>query len=185
MNKNNDKLDYCRVKKIFENGFGFLSSLYYPENVFFHFSKIKDASVRKVLNDMKRGMIYVFYTSKLVDGKRKVSKLWVDVKKVEKHLIPKFTECILLELDEGKINPYELAYVIKLLRNENYLNKDQFIRVLNSPRIIHNRSLVKAILNEEELNKFDDVETFFNDVNKSEIDRQEWVDKLLLILDKK
>ncbi|MDZ7767029.1 MAG: hypothetical protein U5K00_21870 [Melioribacteraceae bacterium] len=34
-------LDYCRVKKIFDKGFGFLSSLYHKENVFFHFSGIR------------------------------------------------------------------------------------------------------------------------------------------------
>jgi len=58
-------LDFCRIKKIFDKGFGFLSSLYHQENVFFHFSKIKDKEKRQSLFDLKRGIISVFFTSKI------------------------------------------------------------------------------------------------------------------------
>ena len=57
-------LDFCRVKKIFEKGFGFLSSINYPQDVFFHFSKIKDEKVREELEKLKRGeCLYFLYLS--------------------------------------------------------------------------------------------------------------------------
>ncbi|RJP59086.1 MAG: hypothetical protein C4543_07255, partial [Ignavibacteriales bacterium] len=83
-----EPLDYCRVKKISEKGYGFLTSLYYSENVFFHFNGIKDPVVKDKLEKMKRGEIYFYFTSTAKNNKRRVYKLWLDISEVEKELIP-------------------------------------------------------------------------------------------------
>ena len=108
-------LDYCRVKKIFEKGFGFLSSLYYPENVFFHFSKIRNEETREKLENLKRGDVYLFYTSELKNRKRRVVKIWLDLKQVPPRLLPKFITRIIAEFYEGRLNIFELAHVVKEL----------------------------------------------------------------------
>ena len=107
-------LDFCRIKKIFDKGFGFLTSLYYQENVFFHFSIIKDEAAKEKLEKLQRGEIYVYFTSRLKDGKRKVSRLWLDITKVDKSLLPKFKFRIIEELNSGRTNLFELAHVDKV-----------------------------------------------------------------------
>ena len=52
------------------------------QDVFFHFSKIKDEKVREELEKLKRGTVYIFYTSHVENNKRKVSRMWLEVLKM-------------------------------------------------------------------------------------------------------
>ncbi|MFC2082214.1 cold shock domain-containing protein [Bacteroidota bacterium] len=165
---NAEYLDYCRVKKIFEKGFGFLTSLYYEENVFFHFSKIKDPAVKEKLEKLKRGEVYLFYTSKSVKGKRRVDKIWIDIKDIDKTLIPPFTIRIIEELGESKINIFELAHVVLLLSEAGHINKNQFERILNTGRVKRFPSSIIKMLSPNEVEMFDDLEKSIDEAGTSE-----------------
>ena len=153
MNNEIELLDFCRVKKIFDKGFGFLTSIYFEENVFFHFSKIRDREVIETLQNMKRGVVYVFYTSIEFEGKRKVKRLWTDLKKVDTRLLPTFTEKIIEEFENGKTNMFETAYVIKLLREASYIDIKTFLKILKLPKLKKTPSVVKTMITEDEIKK--------------------------------
>jgi len=153
MDTTKELLDFCRVKKIFDKGFGFLSSIYFEENVFFHFSKITEPGVKDALQNMKRGVVYVFYTSQLKNNKRKVRRLWTDIKKVDTRLIPAFVEKVIDEFENGKTNMFETAHVIKALREADYLDKNLFQKILKSSKLKKTPSVVKAMLTENEIKK--------------------------------
>lgn len=152
-----EKLDFCRIKKIFTEGFGFLTSVHYEENVFFHFSKIKDQETREKLENMNRGEVYAFYTSRAIDGRRKVSKIWTNLKNVDKKLIPEFINKIVDELTNGKTNIFEVAHVIKLLRENKLVSKNDFDRILETPKTINNPSIISAMILEKEHKEVGDV----------------------------
>ena len=153
MDTTKELLDFCRVKKIFDKGFGFLSSIYFEENVFFHFSKITEPGVKDALQNMKRGVVYVFYTSQLKNNKRKVRRLWTDIKKVDTRLIPAFVEKVIDEFENGKTNMFETAHVIKALREADYLDNNLFQKILKFPKLKKTPSVVKAMLTENEIKK--------------------------------
>ncbi len=181
MHNNIELLDFCRIKKIFDKGFGFLSSIHFEENIFFHFSKIRDKEVKESLQNMKRGVVYVFFTSKKVDGKRKVNRLWTDISKVDTRLIPQFVENVINELENGTTNLFETAHVIKLLRENNYLTNSNFKEILNLPVITRTPTIIKPMLTKGEQKKINNFEKLINDIKNSKIQKDEWVN---LILDK-
>lgn len=187
MNKNNEKevLDFCRVKKIFEKGFGFLTSLYHFENVFFHFSKIKDPEKREALSTLKRGVVSVFYTSKLLDGKRKVDKIWLDLSEVPQNLIPNFIDRLLLELKDGRTNPFEIIDALNQLRKIDKLTDQDYSDIITSEKIKKNPSILLKLISEDEkevLEKLTSLLQELPDKNLSEIEEK---DLLLLWLSKK
>jgi cold shock CspA family protein len=179
MNKEIELLDFCRVKKIFEKGFGFLSSINYKKDVFFHFSKIKDESVKEELDKLKRGVVYIYYTSKAVGEKRKVFRMWLNLQSVPPDLIPAFVFKIIDELNEGQTNPFELAYVVKQLRTENYLSRSDFELVLNSKKILTNPSIVIQMINENEIEFFDDIHEYFDKITTMKIEPKIWRTEIL------
>ena len=179
MQKEKEILDYCRVKKIFEKGFGFLTSLYYQEPVFFHFNKVKDEATREKLEKLKRGEVYFFYTSVMFKGKRRVYKLWLDVKSIDKILIPEFIDRIIIELNDGKTNVFELAHVIKILREEKCVSKEKFKEILNTKKLLKTPSMLKPTFSEEELIRFDDIQKVFDDLLDGTITKDEWIKMIL------
>ncbi|MCP5064892.1 MAG: hypothetical protein GY936_20925 [Ignavibacteriae bacterium] len=179
MNKEIELLDFCRVKKIFEKGFGFLSSIYFEENIFFHFSKVRDKVARESLQNMKRGVVYVFYTSEPTEEKRKVKRLWTDLQKVDTRLIPNFVEKVIVELKEGKTNIFETAHVIKLLREAELLPEEKFMRILESSKVAKTSTIIKPMLTEVELNKFEKFESLIEDIKNSKIEKTEWIELIL------
>lgn len=172
-------LDYCRVKKIFEKGFGFLTSLYFPENVFFHFSKIKDPTVKEKLEKLKRGEVYLFYTSKSVNGKRRVDKIWLSIKEADQKLIPAFTQKIIEELNDSMINIFELAHVVLLLREAGQVNKNQFEKILNAATVKKFPNAVTKMLLPNELEKFNDLPKLIDNVDNGTISTDKFVEEIL------
>ncbi|MEE9430249.1 MAG: hypothetical protein V3V16_04355 [Melioribacteraceae bacterium] len=179
MNKEIEQLDFCRVKKIFDKGFGFLASIYFEENIFFHFSKVRDKEVKESLQNMKRGVVYVFYTSELKDEQRKVKRLWTDITKVDTRLIPNFVEKVIAELEHGKTNIFETAHVIKLLRVAKLITKEKFIEILELPKISQMPTIIKPMLTEDELNRLDNYDLLIKDIKNSKIDKDKWVEKII------
>lgn len=178
MNKNNEKevLDFCRVKKIFEKGFGFLTSLYHFENVFFHFSKIKDDEKREALSTLKRGVVSVFYTSKLLDGKRKVDKIWLDIADVPQNLISDFIIRLILELKDGRTNPFEIIDALNQLRSIGKLTDQNYSDIIISEKIRKNPSILLKLISEDEkevLEKLTSLLQGLNDKSLSEIGEKE------------
>ncbi|MGD8780092.1 MAG: cold shock domain-containing protein [Ignavibacteria bacterium] len=173
------KLDFCRVKKIFDKGFGFLSSLYSNEPVFFHFNNIKNEDAREKLNKMKRGAIILYYTSIIFKGKRRVYRVWLDVKDIDKELIPDFIETILLELNYGMYNVYDLAHALKELKNYNYITKEVFTKILNKHKVIKNPYIIKAILNDDDFQRFENFENLCDSVADGKIQKHEFDKEVL------
>ena len=68
---------------------------------------------------MKRGEVYAFYTSRKADKGRKVSKIWTDINKADKYLLPDFIDKLVDELTDGKTNLYEVAAVIRSNADRN------------------------------------------------------------------
>lgn len=144
-----EPLDFCRIKKLHDKGFGFLQSLYYPQEVFFHFSKIKDAGVKETLAKMQRGKIYIYFTSELVENKRRAKKIWFDVKDAPPELIPDFIEKIIEEFNSGTANPYELAFAVRNLLKNGLLSSEKFRAILLGNRILRIPNIVIAFAPEK------------------------------------
>lgn len=153
MNNNIEKeaLDFCRVKKIFEKGFGFLTSLYHKENIFFHFSKIQDEEKHKLLSNLKRGVVSVFFTSKFANGKRRVNKVWLNVEDIPKHFFADFIDRLILELNNGQINPYEIMDALNQLRETNNLSEKNYREIIRSSKIKKNPSILLKLISDNEL----------------------------------
>jgi len=155
--KEKEVLDFCRVKKIFEKGFGFLTSLYHFENVFFHFSKIKDPEKREALSTLKRGVVSVYYTSKLSNGKRRVDKIWLDLNEVPQNLIPEFVGRLILELKDGRTNPFEIMDALNQLRAINKLSDQNYFDIVISIKINKNPSILLKLLSDDETEKLEEL----------------------------
>lgn len=177
--KDKELLDFCRVKKIFDKGFGFLTSLYYDEPVFFHFNKVKDPSAKEKLEKLKRGEVYFYYTSIIHNDKRRVYKLWLDVNDIDKNLIPDFIERIIEELNDGKINMFEIAHVVKKLRENDLLDKIKLRDILESKKMLKAPSLLKAVLLESEVKENDFFDKLIADIESNKIDSGSWTDAVL------
>lgn len=180
-----EPLDYCRVKKISDKGYGFLTSLYYKEPVFFHFNRIKDPGIKEKLEKLKRGEVYLFFTSMLKNARRKVDKLWVDLKDVDIDLIPDFIDRLTEELSDGKINIFEIAHVIKLLREDNHINYRVLEAILFSNKMLKTPSLLKAILSDEELKNSGELNSLIEELESNKINSEFWVNSVLQIISRK
>ena len=172
-------LDFCRVKKIFDKGFGFLSSINYPQDVFFHFSKIKDEKVKEELKKLKRGVVYIYYTSQTEKNKRKVFRMWLSLKNVPDYLIPQFKSKIIDELNDGKTNVFELAHIIKELRSFDQIEPEELKQILLSHKIQSNPSVVIKILSDEEVNQFEDINSYFNNIHDKKVGKDIWISEVL------
>jgi cold shock CspA family protein len=146
-----EPLDFCRVKKIDEKGFGFLKSLHYPGDIFFHFSQIRKEDFREKLNHMKRGDFIIYFVSKLQpNGKRKADKIWYLLSDVPAELIPGFAERIISEFSTGTINLYDLLYAFDELKKGNCLSSGQTDEVLNSQKVKNLPTTILPYISKEE-----------------------------------
>ncbi len=170
-------LDYCRVKKIFDKGFGFLKSLYHDENVFFHFSRIKDEEVKRKLEKLERGEVYLFYTSYLRGNKRRADKIWLELSDVDKNLIPSFADKITDEFIYGKTNPFEVAHVIKLLRENKYFSLEKFRKILSSAKLQKTPSILKGMLTENE--QSNEIDNLISQLEIDSIAKDKWVEEII------
>lgn len=150
-----EPLDFCRVKKIDEKGYGFLKSLYYPMDIFFHFSQIKQEDFLVKLQDMKRGDFFLYFNSILQNsGKRKAYKIWYSIEQAPSELLPAFTERIISEFNSGKTNIFDLIFVFNELRKIKFLTDDNLLMILNSKRILYLPTTILPYLTAEEKEKF-------------------------------
>lgn len=148
-------LDFCRIKKIFDKGFGFLTSLYFTENVFLHFSKIKDAEKREAIAKIKRGVVSMFFTSKLVGGKRRADKLWLDIKDVPEYYLIDFIERLILKLNEGDINPFEIIDALRQIKEVDKLTEQNLRDIALSKKILKNPSIIEKLFSDKETEKLE------------------------------
>jgi len=151
----NEPLDFCRVKKIDEKGFGFLKSLYYSNDIFFHFSQIKREDFLVKLQEMKRGDFFLFYTSRLQkNGKRKADNIWYSIEQVPVEYFPPFIERIIAEFDTGRTNIFDLIFVFNELRKLNQISNENLFLILNSKRIIYLPTTILPYLTIDEVSEF-------------------------------
>ncbi len=148
-------LDFCRIKKIFDKGFGFLTSLYFAENAFIHFSKIKDTEKREAIAKLKRGVVSIFFTSKLISGKRKVDKLWLDIKDVPEYYLPDFIKRLILKLNEGEVNPFEIIDALRQIKEISKLTEQNMRYIALSEKILKNPSVLNKLFSEDEKEKLE------------------------------
>jgi len=172
-------LDFCRIKKIFDKGFGFLTSLYFEEPVFFHFNNVKDKAIKAKLENLNRSDVYSFFTSVKLKGKRKVNKLWFDIKDISPELFPDFVEKIITELNNGKTNVFEIAYAIKHLRENNIIDKEKFREILNSTKVLSTPSVIISMLTEYDEINTNRVVEINNNLQSGKFTVSEWTKKIL------
>ncbi|GMU87658.1 MAG: hypothetical protein AMXMBFR48_28990 [Ignavibacteriales bacterium] len=146
-----EPLDFCRVKKIDEKGYGFLKGLHYPFDIFFHFSQIQRDDFREKLNKMKRGDFIIYFTSKLQPtGKRKADKIWYALESVPADLIPDFSVRIIAEFNTGTINLYDLLYAFDELKKGSHLTPELINEVLNSQKVKNLPTTILPYISKEE-----------------------------------
>lgn len=147
-----EPLDFCRVKKIDAKGFGFLKSFYYPNDIFFHFSQIKNQEFSEKLNEMKRGQFFLYFISKpRPDNKRKVDKLWYSLNDTPKELHSGFLEKIILEFNEGSTNIYDLLFAFSEMKKFGIIDARQTERIISSGRIHSLPTTIVPFLSPQEI----------------------------------
>ena len=150
-----EPLDFCRVKKIDEKGFGFLKSLHYPSDIFFHFSQIKKEEFREKLSKMKRGEFFLFFISKQQkDGRRKVAELFYSIDAVPADYLEPFAERILSEFETGTTNIFDLLFVFNEFRKINFLTEQMLLKILSSKRITGLPTTILPYLSKNEIELF-------------------------------
>lgn len=155
MSSSAEPLDFCRVKKIDEKGFGFLKSIHYPLEVFFHFSQIKKEEARESLNKMKRGDFFLFFTSKIVqENKRKADRIWFDLNAVPAELLPNFLSRIISELNDGRTNLFDLIFAVNELKKLNFVNDSSLEEIFRSKKILNLPTTILPYLNDAEFMRF-------------------------------
>lgn len=175
---NKEPLDFCRVKKINEKGFGFLRGLYYRQDIFFHFTQIKKEEVLETLNKMKRGEFILYFTSReSKDGKRKVDNFWYKLEEIPESLIKDFKEKITDEFNSDRINLYDLIAVLKELKINNYLTQDDISKILNSEKIKSLPTTIIPYLTNEEINQLKEILKI--DELKNSPDKPFWYDDIV------
>jgi len=172
-----EPLDFCRVKKIDEKGFGFLKSLYYPNDIFFHFSQIKREDFLVKLQEMKRGDFFLFFTSSLQqNGKRKARNIWYSLEQVPSEFFPEFTERIINEFEEGKTNMFDLIFVFDRLRGIGKIDENNIRRALDSKRIKYVPTTIIPYLKPEEIKLFKEL-LKIDELRNSE-NKPSWFDEI-------
>lgn len=147
-----EKLDFCRVKKIDEKGFGFLKSFYFTKDIFFHFNQIKREEFREKLNAMKRGEFFVYYISKEVgDNKRKVKQFWYSLKDVPKEYLDDFKNQVITEFDSGITNIFDLLFTFSEMKGLNLIEDKELEKIFSSTKIQKLPSVILPFLNKEEI----------------------------------
>ncbi|MFA6597523.1 MAG: DUF705 domain-containing protein [Ignavibacteriaceae bacterium] len=154
-------MDFCRVKKIDEKGYGFLKSLHYPADIFFHFSQIKKEEFREKLNDMKRGEFFLFFISKpQKDGRRKVAEIYYSIDAVPVEYLQPFAERVLVEFDSGRTNIFDLLFVFSEFRRINFLTEELLLKILASKRITALPTTILPYLTQNEIVLFKSILRF-------------------------
>ncbi len=172
-----EPLDFCRVKKFDEKGYGFLRSLYYPGDIFFHFSWIKKELFLDKLQAMKRGDFFLYFQSVLQpNGKRKTQKIWYSLDEVPREFIPAFAEQLIADLNEGKTNTFDIIYAFTQLKRCGYLTQELLHKFLTARKIIALPTTIlsalsadeiiyfKTLLNLDELEKSNNKPFWFDDM---------------------
>ncbi len=175
-----EPVDFCRVKKIDEKGFGFLKSQHYRNDVFFHFSQIKKEELLAKLTKLKRGDFFLFFTSKeKPDGRRKVDDIWYEVREIPVAKIPGLVEALVREFEEGSTNLYDLLFVFGELKQLNYLFPEVVERILGSAKILNLPTTILPYLTREERG------ILLDNLKLDEIDTQAqkpfWYDEMLKV----
>lgn len=147
-----EPLDFCRIKKIDEKGFGFLRSLHYSGDIFFHFSQIKKEELLDKLQHMKRGDFIVYFTSRLnPQGKRKVDRFWYNLSDVPSELISEFKTRVIAEFNGTKINTFDLLHVFSELKSMNLIDTEELESILLSKKIYSLPTTILPFLTPEEI----------------------------------
>ena len=105
--------------------------------------------------------------------------MWLSLKSVPDYLIPQFKSKIIDELNNGKTNVFELAHIIKELRSYSQINSEEFMKILLSHKIQSNPSVVIKILSDKEINQFDDINGYFNNIQIKKVGKEIWTAELL------
>lgn len=150
-------LDFCRVKKFNEKGFGFLKGIHYEKEIFFHLSTIKNDIFKAKFDNLVRGSFFLFFISSEKDGKRKVIKFWYELKEVPNNYIQDFIKKIIELLNTGTTNIFDLIFIISELKDNNYLTEKDYLEIFNSQRIKNNPISILKLLTESQLITFSEI----------------------------
>lgn len=163
-----EPLDFCRVKKIDEKGFGFLKGIIWPEDIFFHFSQIKKEEFLEKLNHLKRGDFFLYFTSKLrPDGKRKVDELWYALEEVPESYIAEFTQRVISLFGESRTNLYDLLHVVNEMKSLGYIKAPEMEQILASSKVLSLPTTIVPHLTNDE------VKILLRNLNLAELEKND------------
>jgi hypothetical protein len=111
----------------------------------------------------------------LVNGKRRTDKIWLELKNVDVKLLPAFIQRIIEEFGGSKINIFELAHVVFLLREAKLMNDNQFEKILRSKSVKKIPSVVKSMLNKVEQKSVNNLDELINNAAEEKITFDEFV----------
>ncbi len=169
-------LDFCRVKKFNDKGYGFLKSLIYSGDIFFHFSQIKSEEIKEKLDKMKRGDFFLYFISKQnEEGKRKVVKIWYALKDVPEVYSSKFIDTLIIKFNDDKINVYDLLYAFNEIKQKYEISNHQYISIFESKKIKHNPTTILKYLNQTEFNL---LKATLN-IDSYDMDKPYWYEELV------
>lgn len=166
-----EALDFCRVKKFNEKGYGFLKGIYYPEDIFFHLSKIKNEVFKEKFENLVRGSFFLYFISFEAKGKRKVKTFWYNLADVPVEYVPFMIDRIIYHLNGGRINLFDLIFVINELRENNLLPDNKMTEILSSERILAKPTVILEYLNQKEIDSFVEILNLeqYETLNENEI----------------
>lgn len=170
-------LDFCRVKKFNEKGFGFLRGIYHEKDIFFHLSSIKNEIFREKFLNLVRGSFFLFFISTEQDGKLKVKKFWYSLEEVPASYFPAFIFRIFELFETGKTNLFDLLYVFGELKRLNLISSEQIDRLLNSQRIKSSPVAIIPYLSREEISLFSEIMNIEKLNNLPENEKPFWLDE--------
>lgn len=149
---NNEPVDFCRVKKIDERGYGFVRSIHYQGDIFFHFSQIKREELLTKLEKLKRGDFFLFFTSKRQpDHRRKVDEIWYEIGEIPVVKIPGLVDTLLTELETGRTNLYDLLFIYSELKKSGYISLEITAKILASHKIMNLPTTILPYLTDHEM----------------------------------
>jgi len=98
-------------------------------------------------------------------------------------LIPDFVKKIIEEFIFGRTNPFEVAYVIKQLRENSKMDFDSFEKILHSDKLLKTPSILLAMLTEKELKNKNTIEELVEQLESQQINSDEWIKLIIGELD--
>lgn len=174
-----NRLDFCRIKKFDEKGFGFLRGIYYDTDIFFHLTSIKNKVFKEKFKNLVRGSFFLYFTSEMKADRRKVKQFWYDIEEVPVKYFPELIHRITDLCNEGAVNLFDLVHIIDELKKISKIAPDVMLKILQSKRFSKSPVSLLPVLNPVETEIFSGILGVENLLNAAKDERPYWLDEYI------